>query len=232
MDLDTLLNRIKNKIQDPSYDPDSDLVPLINQGLGEIATMIALPALTTVTTIECGTGPSVDLPDDFHANVHHAFNQTKDGHVQIIKSLPDFIEEFPGLNGEGSVTHICVHGRKLYFQDASGSSSPETLLITYTSRPTLFDRSGGVTKIDYIPHEMQAPLLVNYAVREVFGEIEDGVEGMKVNWNTHNKLFNEAFAKLQAFLGVQPGTPAFVKQSGSGRGIFRRNVSDIDDELI
>jgi len=232
MDLDTLLNRIKNKIQDPSYDPDSDLVPLINQGLGEIATMIALPALTTVATIECGTGPNVDLPEDFHANVHHAFNQTKDGHVQIIKSLTDFIEEFPGLNGEGSVRFICVHGGKLYFQDAPGSSSPESVLITYTSRPKLFDRGEGVTKIDYIPHEMQAPLLVNYAAREVFDEVEDGVEGAKMNWNTHNKLFNEAFARLHSFLGVQPGTPTFVKQAGTGQGYFRRNVSDIDDELI
>lgn len=232
MDLDTILNRIQNKIQDPSYDPDADLVPLINQGLGEIASMIALPALTTVTTIECGAGPSVDLPDDFHANVAHAFNQTKDGHVQVIHEFTDFIEEFPGLNGEGSVTHVCAHGRKLYFQDAPGSDSPETVLITYTSRPTLFDRKNGVKTIDYIPQELQAPLLVNYAVREVFGEVEDGVEGAKINWNTHNKLFNEAFARLHSFLGVQPGTPRYVKQSGSGQGYFMRGVSDVDEELI
>jgi len=231
MNLDTLVNRIRNKIQDPSY-TENELVPMINQGLGEIATMVALPALTNVTTVDCGDGPSVSLPDDFHANVHHAYNQTDDWHVQIYEMFTDFIEDFPGLNNEGSVTYACAHGGKLYFQDAPGSDYPETILITYTKKPTLFDRNNDVTSIDYIPDEMQAPLLVNYACREVFDEIEDGLEGAKVNWNTHNKLFNEAFARLHAFLGVQPGTPHFVKQVQSGAGYARRTGFDVDDILI
>lgn len=232
MDLNKLLHRIQRKIQDPGYDPDADLIPLINQGLGEIATMIALPGLTTVSTIDCGEGPSVDLPEDFHANLDHVYNQTTDSRVRVVKAFTDFIKRFPGLNGEGSVTHVCEHGSKLYFQDAPGTSSPETVLITYTTRPTLFDRSEGVTSIDYIPHEMQVQLLVNYAAKEVFDEIEDGIEGNKVNWNTHNKLYNEAFARLQAFLGVQPGTPTYIDQSDSGLGYFSATQVDVDDYLI
>lgn len=232
MDLNTLISRISHKIQDVSYTPE-DLVAFINQGIGEIATAVPLPDLDAVGTIECGAGPFIALPSDYHANLQHAYNQTQDEPVKVIKAVTDLRAKFPSLNEEGSITHVSPHGKKLYFQPAPGSIAPETLLITYSKQPQLFDLNGGVTTIDYIPHLMQAALLVNYACREVFDEIEDGVEGPKIEWSTHNKLFNEALENLREFLGVAPGTPTYVEGPSIGDGYFSdRGHADLDDILI
>lgn len=231
MDLSTLVSRIQSKVQDPSFDPDQDIVPRINQGVGEIASRIALPSLTSLSTVTCGDGPNTDVPSDFHANLHHAYNQTTGWYIRVVKSLTDLMAKFPAMNNEGSVTHICRHGDQFYFQNAPGSSSAETILVAYSTSPPSFS-FGSTTSIDCIPHELQTQLLVPYACREIYDEIEDGVEGVKVNWNTQNKLFEQAMEMLRQFLGVQPGTPTFVMEAEAGEGYFSPAGRDVDDYLI
>ena len=232
MDLNILVRRISHKIRDDSYTSE-DLVAFINQGIGEIASTVALPDLETVGTIECGAGPFVALPSDYYANLQHAYNQTQDRPAKVMKAVTDLRAKFPSLAEEGAVTHVSPHGKKLYFQCAPGDSAPETLLITYSKQPQLFDLEEGITEIDYLPHLMQAALLVNYACREAFDEIEDGVEGPKIEWSTHNKLFNDAMGNLREFLGIAPGTPTHVEGPSIGEGYFSdRGHADLDDILI
>lgn len=218
---------------DQGFDTIEDIEALINQGIGEIAVTVMLPYLTSRANIDCGEGPTATMPTDFFAHVLHAHNLTADIKPNVYETLPYFLEEFPSLNGEGDVRAICVHGRDLYFQDAPGPGSPQTVLLVYGSTPDYFDSNSGKTEITCIPHEFQGPLLINYATRELFDEIEDGVEGNKVNWNTHNKLFNDALARFRAFIGTYPGNPQFVRQSEFGSGIWQASEGlDVDDELI
>ena len=232
MDLNTLVRRISHKVRDDSYTSE-DFVAFINQGIGEIATRLPLPDLDTVGTIDCGAGPSVALPSDYYANLQHAYNKTQDRPVKVLKAVTDLRAKFPSLAEEGAVTHVSPHGKKLYFQPAPGSTAPDTLLITYSKQPQLFDLEGGITTIDYIPFLMQAALLVNYACREAFDEIEDGVEGPKIEWSTHNKLFNDALENFREFLGVAPGTPTYVQGPSIGNGYYSdQGNADLDDILI
>lgn len=236
MKISKILDHIQRKIQDDSYERVNDLLPLVNDGLGEIATMVALPDLTAINTVSCGDGYSAPMPADFHSHLLHAYNTTSGNKVNVIENITDFMDIFPGLDNQGSVTHVCLHGSTLYFQASPGSSSPETIRVAYSKTPTEFTGDND-EEIEYIPKSLQKDLLVNYVCREVFQEIEDGMENMKVNWNTHNKQFQQAISKLKGFIGLPPAKPSFIEDTLRGAGYFETvetgfGDGDIDDDLI
>jgi hypothetical protein len=54
------------------------------------------------------------------------------------------------------------------------------------------------------------PLLVHYACREIFSEIEDGMEGEKVNTDYHHTVFVAALSELDSYLGPQKRKPVDI----------------------
>ena len=238
MQISKILDHIQRKIQDNSYEREADLLPLVNDGLGEVAAMVPLPDLTTTNTVDCGDGYTVSMPQDFHSHFLFAYNTTRGRKITTIDHLTDFLHLFPSLDNSGSVSHVCAHGKTLYFQNTPGSSTPETVRIAYSKKPTEFTQDND-EEIDYIPKSLQKELLVNYVCREVYLEIEDGMENTKVNWNTHNKLFQQAISRLQGFVGLPPKNPEFVQDTLHGAGYFESAETgfgyydgDIDNELI
>ena len=210
MHIDDLLDSIQRKIQDDSYSREADLLPLVNQGLGEIAATVPLPGLFTMTDLVCPKGQyAVDLPADFGNWLLQAYNTTRKVPVRLYTSITELMSHYPEMDAFAPLCAAARYGPKLYVQGVPDYDSGETLRLSYYKKPTFFTVAT-VTEIDFIPEELQPQLLVSYACKEVFNEIEDGVEGVKVNWNTYRKRFETALGRLFEVIGQPPQQPGYV----------------------
>lgn len=211
MQIASILDAIQRKIQDDSYSRQDDLLPLVNEGLGVIATEAPLPGLFTIKDdFSCPSGThAVALPDDYGNWLKHAYNLTRKTRVRLYGSVTELMEHYPALDASAPVCAAAVYGNVLYVQGVP--TSAETLQIAYYAKPTMFSES--VSDVSYLPEHLQQPLLVNYVCKEVYNEIEDGVEGLKVNWNTYQKRFEAAMGKLYAHIGQTPQVPEIVQRT-------------------
>lgn len=214
MHIDDLLDSIQRKIQDTSYSREDDLLPLVNQGLGEIAATVPLPGLFTMSDLVCPQGQYiVDLPADFGNWLLQAYNTTRKTPVRLYQSVTELLSHYPEMDAFAPLCAAARYGPKLYVQGVPDYDSGETVRLSYYKKPTFFTpttATEAVTEIDFIPEELQSQLLVNYACKEVFNEIEDGVEGTKVNWNTYRKRYDTAFGRLFEVIGQSPQQPQYV----------------------
>lgn len=233
-----ILARALRIIQDSSYDLTGDLLPLLNEGLEVVAARVRLPDLFTSAELDTAADGDymVNMPDDFHAHFVQAYNKVSGRAVHVYKSHTQLTLKFPGLTEEGSVTHAALAGSRLYYQPAP--QDPETLRVFYYEKPPQITFSGDPVVYDpatitCIPSAFHGKLLVNYICREIFGEIEDGLEGAKVNWNTHNKLFEEGLEQLEEFVGIAQGEPEYVLGSPEteGMGFFSDPNSSFNDDI-
>ena len=157
------------------------------------------------------TGPSVSyvpLPSDYHKNLFRCYSVTNNRQIEIYESVALLLRRFSLVNRSGVVVGVAVRGSNLYYQRIP--SSPETLRIHYYKMPTLL--TDGNSKPDCLPEHLVRPLLVNYACREIFSEIEQGLEGQKVNTLFHHNLLREAMADLEDFIGPEGKEPEEIEE--------------------
>jgi hypothetical protein len=109
------------------------------------------------------------------------------------------------LDHSGPVSEVTIRGGDLYYQGIPGV--PTELTLFYYRKPTLlvdYDPSGEDGEAgdladdipDGIPEPFQKGLLVNYACKEIFDEIEDGMDGEKLNTQRYEAKYQAALAKL------------------------------------
>lgn len=211
--VNTLTARIRRIIQDDYY-TSADILALLNQGQREVAGGVTydlrlpptppLPDLLTQANVSASASTAyVALPSDFHRNLFHVVD-SDDWIKEINHSWIDFLKSYPGLDESGTVAQVCVRGNRLYFQPRQNT----TLTIHYNRRPT--DMSASDDEPDGIPWHLQERVLVSYVCRELFDEIEDGIEGQKVNFQKWNATFEASMAELYRYLGPPDGEPDFT----------------------
>jgi len=77
---------------------------------------------------------------------------------------------------------------------------------------TVVDESSGSeftlkSRPDGIPEHLRKPLLVNHVCASIFSEIEEGVEGKKINTAYHQAQFQSAMGQLLGFIGPEGRAP-------------------------
>lgn len=150
------------------------------------------------------SGPSyVPLPSNYQKNLFKCYSDTRNRWVHVYGSLRLLLREFSYVDRSGAVRGVAVRGSNLHYQLIP--SSPETLYIYYYRKPT--DMSDDDDTPDGIPESYHEDLLINFALKWIYSEIEDGIEGRKVNTAFHQGEFDKAFAKLSAFLGPEDKEP-------------------------
>ena len=206
-----IISEIQRKIQDESYQEDVELKGFINDGLREIAAEVVLPELLTYTTVTCLPDQfTIAMPDDYFANLIWARNVTKDRMVYTYGSLTIFLERYAsgweGLRMTGDVRAVCCHGRQLYYALQPVTGGSQDVRLWYAQQPTLIDT--GTEDISYIPEQLQARLLVNYACMRVFEEIEE--DERQPQTEKYYRKFSEAKAALINFVGLPERPPDFI----------------------
>jgi len=203
----TLSDDVLDIVDDPSYSYD-DVLTLFNDCLVELAGELLLPELDT--WVDIATDPNTDhvrLPVNYMKNLRYAHTTTYNRKLKVYGGLGQLYRLFSTLDQTGRVLGVCAQGRDLYYQRVP--SSAETIRINYYRFPgrleTRFD------KPDCLPYHLVKPLLLNYASKELFNLIEDGIEGAKINTEKHTKLYEIAKAKLLMFVGPEERDPIAIE---------------------
>jgi hypothetical protein len=199
----TLADRVLAKVQDGSYDW-LFVLELFNDCLFDLAGERLFPELEEIVNLF--TEPGIDniaLPANYQRNLRYCHSISHNRPIHIDGSVIQMYRRYSRLDQNGIVRQVAVKGRRLHYQRIP--SSAETLRVNfYKYPPRLHTRDD---KPSFIPPGYVKPLLIHYACREIFDEIEDGVEGQKVNTLYHAKRYEDAKERLWLYLGPEEREP-------------------------
>ena len=166
----------------------------INEGLRHIAERVSLPELEVDSTVSTNTSQSyVNLPTDYYRNLHRVYNETQGSEVDIYASLDLLLQDFEGsIDEAGAITGVTLRGSYLHYQ--SIPESAETLRLYYNKVPALLSELGD--RPTCLPAGLAWGLLVNYAVADIFGQIEKAVDGVRQNTAFYWSRFEKAMLML------------------------------------
>lgn len=202
----TLAEKVAVKVDDRSYTYDTILNKL-NTGLRWIAGKYLLPDLETFEDIETDPGVShVPLPRDYQRNLRWAHSVTHNRPTKIYPSTVHLFRWFSMLDQTGRIIGIAIKGRDLYYQRIPAAA--ETIRLNYWRYPERIDMR--TEKVDCLPEHLVEALLVNYVCRDIFSEIEDGLEEEKVNTKHYAIMFTAALKDLSDFLGPEKRIPVDI----------------------
>jgi len=166
-----------------------------------------LPDLEISENVETKTDRAwVTLPANYHRKLNFCYSVAQNGRVKILKSLQHLKSKYPGLIQTGNVWHVTQSGGRIYYQGIP--STVDTLTLGYYKLPPILNKDDETPT--FLPNHLHKKLLVNYACKELFSVIEDGVEGRKVNTSYHEGEGEKALADLEKFLGPEQDEPKLI----------------------
>jgi len=215
-----LVEFVSDIIQDSSYS-DATILKYLNRGIRQIAGGVfltypdrtqvfssALPNLLTSDTVSTDANPYVSLPTDFGRGLVAVASASADTLVTISESFAEFLDYYPTLDLSANVTMVAVRGTRLYYQGIPSAS--DTLTLHYYSTPT--DLSLDADTPSCLPSHLHEELLVNYAAMKIYDQLEDGIDGAKVNTESYARRFNQAMLDLEASIEDAPRPVTFASE--------------------
>lgn len=207
MTLREILEAVKKLILDDDFS-ETELIDKVNEGLYYIAGggdlnpsywLAPLPDLYKSGTVDTSTSnPYVSLPSDYQRGLFKIVDSSGQN-VKIYHSFNKFLNVYPALNEGGSVAEAAVKGRTLYYQGKPASAA--TLTLHYYRYPATLASDSDIP--EGIPAHLHRRLLVYYVAAEVFGEIEDALEGGSTNEKKWAQKFAQAMGELRKFVGPE-----------------------------
>lgn len=197
----TLADEVQNAVQDASYSYDR-IIELFNDCLMELAGEHLFPELEAWADLDTSAATNnVALPADYMRNLRHCHSLTNNRKVKVYGSLTQLYRWFSSLDQTGAIVGVAPKGRRLYYQ----RQAAETLRINYFKYPQRLQTRED--KPVEIPWHLAKALLKHYALKELYAEIEDGIEGQQVNTSRHEKKYEQAKERLVAFIGPEERDP-------------------------
>lgn len=207
MRLADLIEIIMDKVQDPSLD-SKRIRRMINVAIQESASILTdpLPDCETRATLTTHiVNPYISLPDNFHRDLDFCFNVTRNDRVEVFRSLPylSAVSGWENLDQAASVYGVARSGNTLYYQGIP--TTAETLTIHYFRKPAELEKDNDEPW--EFPSYSHQSIIVNHVLKELFSEIEDGIEQQKVNTAYHDKQWRDAILSLELFIGPRNTEP-------------------------
>jgi len=205
MKLGNLVEEILEIVQDPSIDAKK-VKRIINDGILEAVSLsdTPLPDLETSAEVKTKTDRAwVNLPDDYHRKLNFCYSAAQNDRVATLDSLQQLQSKYPDLTQSGVIWYVAISGGRLYYQGIP--DTVDTLRIGYYKLPPTIARDD--EEPAFLPRHLHKKLLVNYACKEFFNIIEDGVEGRKVNTASYEGKWEKALVDLEMFLGPEQDEP-------------------------
>lgn len=202
MDLEAMQDAVVDIIQDASYTV-ANITVFINQAIQEAAMQIDLPVLKRIGTVDTVVDQNYALLTSVDANFSGKGITLLSDDIIIYSDLRLLMQEYlDGMDAAGDVEAVCQEGNRLWYQKIPAVA--ETLNLIYYLNPPLLTEDANIPS-DF--HEsLHFNLFVHGACYQIFNEIEDGIEGEKVNTAYHfNLSFNpdskvSGITKLKEFL--------------------------------
>ena len=210
-DLSQLIASIEGIIQDPSY---TNLTERINEATVNICAGVRMPDGTTSPpmpelmasdTLATTALAYVALPNDYQRGLFYVSDSSGDrilppdgGNYYSFMLFMNHCYK-KDLSEVGSVSKVCVRGKRLYYQGIPDDS--EDITVMYYRIPGVMteddDEPSG------IPTHLQSRLIKHWVCKEIFGEgLEDGAEAHGTGTKYHTDKFYTAMVDLIDFIGV------------------------------
>ena len=213
MTFQELINEVTNIVQDTAWS-EAAIKSKLNQALIVVATGVMLPGkyqlspplpdLYTSTDIDTVAGVATcNLTSDFNRDVIQVVNSNGDK-IPIEVSFRKFLSDYPEQQ-TGSVFKAAVIGNKLVYRDVPATA--ETLTVHYYKTPTALVNYSDAPSC--LPALLHRPLLVGYVCKEIFSQIEDGIEGQKTNTGYWTQEFQQGLLDLDVLI-PHDGDPMYV----------------------
>ena len=214
-----LVYAVAETTQSPDHD-DAAILAILNRGLLEVAgggdrahgTVVIppLPGLFTSDTITLGAGlPTVEMPTDFHRSLARVeYNGVPLKHYPSWRKFKDWFQRERGLP-----FGYCLVGSFLWVGPVQ--SAAVDLDVYYHRLPEemeIVEADDGPPVVeavddepDALPKHLHHKLLVNYAAKEIFSEIEQGLDGQSPDTMKYTALYHAALTDLERFIGPEDG---------------------------
>jgi len=214
MTLKEMRDLITSIINDSEY-TSTIIDAFINEGVLAVATGVMLPgrfdlspplpSLYKTDTVATDANNNADLPSDYNRDVVKVSDS--DGNKITIE--PSFMKFTNETKSEaGTISLVSIHGDKLYYDRVP--SSPATLTVGYYSNPSTLTDDGDIpTEIPLVLHRQ---LIVGYALKEIYNEIELGMAGQKVDTRNYEAIFNQGLVRLQQLI-PEDALPNYYEES-------------------
>jgi len=205
MNFGEIVDEVQSIVQDSAW-TEAMIKTLINRGQTIVASGVILPgkyqlspplpSLYTTAKISTVVDSGVcSLPSDFNRDLLQCVNEY-DENIEIWPSFRKFLQKNPEKNA-GSVRICARNGLNLLYRDIP--SEAETLTVHYYKSPTAMTLDAD--EPSDIPEELHKPLLAGYAAAQIFNQIEDGIEGQKINTAFWNNEFLQGLVQLEIMIG-------------------------------
>lgn len=214
MILSDMISRIQRGIQDPSFTVEDDILPLIQEAIETAAHELPHAALATSDVIDVDaeeSGP-LSLPEDYHHDVYRVENVTHNRPVNIRTNVEVLDRLYDGLESPGPIADVAVEGQELYFQP-NPATADQQLKVFYYAKPEPPEIDDVDYEPEWLPERLHNTIIVDYALKELFGLIEDGIDGQKVNTAFYEARYARGRQQLEKHTRQNPRQKPIIKRT-------------------
>ena len=206
MKAEEIIESIFVTTQSPDHDEDA-VLGILNRGLVEIAgggdrphgeaRVAPLPDLLTVAEIAVEAGDRfIVLPSDYHRALVRV---EIDGEpLRRVDSHMDFLGRYG--KGTGDPVAYSLKGKRLWLGPVPNGDID--LTVHYHRLPATMKASD---EPEGLPDHLQYKLLFHYGCREIFSDIEQGLDGANPDTIKHSRQYALALTDLERFIGPEDG---------------------------
>jgi hypothetical protein len=199
MEVDTIVTEVEAIVQDTTYNEDW-IINKFNEALLLVATMCRIPGLQTSAPVSVPiSATSVPMPKTF---LHDLYLVTTPTYPEGLLIAPNLKELNANSDNEetGPAAMVALDGKTLNIRPAPEVA--EDLTLYFYKVPT--ELAAGDSFPDYIPAILQKEIFQNYALKEAYLQIEDGLDGVMPNTQKYGGLTAAAIGSLVAFYPNAP----------------------------
>ena len=197
MILEKIIKDIQTGIQDDSFTVEGHIMPLINEALDLVAYDFCHAGLasTAVINIAAGdTGPA-PLPEDYHHDVYRVENETFKRPVFVRSNIDVLAKLYDELESTGPIDDVAAEGDQLYFEPYP-TTTDQRLKVYYYRKPVEYESIDTDETPEWLPASFHKSLIVDYALKELWALVEDGIDGQKINTSFYNSTYLMGLGRL------------------------------------
>lgn len=203
MEVNVVAAEVESTVQDAQYD-DAWAITKFNEVLYAIAETCYIPGLAASAPVTAAAGGNnVAMPSTYLRGLYQATTPTYPRGLIIrpnVKELRKEIDAVVDPVEEGCVQLVAVDSRTLHFRPTPVLA--ETITLFFYGYPV--ELEAGDEFPDYIPTFLQKEIFLNYALKEAYLKIEDGIDGSMVNTQKYGSLAGGAIEMLKRFYPDAP----------------------------
>ena len=215
MTLDDLVAKVVTGIQDPSFTED-DIIIWLNAGLLEATSLLCIPALQAqeiISLVPDGAGDfpkSVILAPTYSHDLFECRNTTASQPVAIRASSQILRELYEGIANSNAFIESCAcEGRELWVMPYP--QKEQELIVRYYRHPSPMEDGEDIP--EGIPVHLQNYVLVDFALKELWSLVEDGIDGKKVNTEFHTARYQFGMQLLSSFYKDAPKKRPVIRRT-------------------